>query len=155
MQCLVCAEGSGEELSELGLGSGVLHPAASLGTAAFPAPIPAPAPPSLPPPSHQARLQTRRSKTPPWPAPHSLPKREAVPWLLCCCAIVLLGQAVFGSVATQDLWLITAVGGGDTKQGVMEGHSPQLASFSFLHVHTHTLRVLILHKFVIISSSLN
>lgn len=62
-----------------------------------------------------------------------------MPWLLCCCAIVLLGQAVFGSVATQDLWLITAVGGGGTQsKALWRGTALSWPAFLFsMSTHTH------------------
>ena len=138
-QCLVSAGGSGEELAELGLGSGVPHPTASLGTAALPAPTPAPAPPSLPPPSlplpsispgcKQEGANPPPLPPTPWPAPHCFPKS------LCCCAIVLLGIIwVCGhSGPVADAHPCSWGAGGDTaqgqgaKRGSMEGHSPPSA----------------------------
>lgn len=149
-QCLVSAGGSGEELAELGLGSGVPRPTASLGTAALPAPTPAPAPPSLPPPSLPLpSISPGCKQEGANPPPPSLPLLGQHPTASQsrCAAVPSFCWGSFGSVAIQDLWLmsIPAVGGGGTQlrageqsMALWRGTAlPQLDSFAFLHVHTH------------------
>ena len=154
-QCLVSAGGSGEELAELGLGSGVPHPTASLGTAALPAPAPAPAPPSLPPPSLPLPSISPGCKqegaNPPPPSSLPLLGQHPTACQSHCAAVPSFCWGSFGSVAIQDLWLmpIPAFGGGGghssgpgSKAWLYGGAQPSLSWTALLFsMSTHTYDV--------------